>query len=106
MRAGDLNTRIVIQNKGTGTDAWGQPLPGSWADYATVWANVRHLRGAEAIRSDKPTTAVQASIRIRWRSDVDASMRVLVGDKAYNITAVLPDQVGREYVDLVAELVE
>lgn len=103
MRAGDLNTRITIESFTPG-DGWSDP--GGWAEYATLWANVRHLRGSEAIRSDKETTEVQASIRVRWRSDLDAGMRCLVGGKAYSITAVLPDLVDRQHVDLVAEMVE
>lgn len=70
-----------------------------------LWANVRHLSGSETIRSDAETSTVKASIRLRYRDDLDAGMRALVGGKAYGIEAVLPDLVSREHVDLVAELV-
>lgn len=103
MRAGSLNTRVTVESFTPG-DGWSNP--GGWQTYATMWANVRHLSGSESIKSDRPVSEVRASIRVRFRQDLSASMRVLVGDKAYNITAVLPDQVGREYVDLVCELVE
>lgn len=103
MRAGDLNTRITIESFTPG-DGWSDP--GGWAEYVTLWANVRHLRGSEAIRSDKETTEVQASIRVRWRSDLNAGMRAVVAGKTYDVKAVLPDLVGRQHVDLVAVLVE
>ena len=106
MRAGDLRTRVTIQKKGGGVDDWGQPIPGSWTDVATVWSDFRHLSGSESIRADAETSIVKASIRIRWRSDLNAGMRVLVGEKVYSIGAVLPDLVGRQHVDLVAQLVE
>lgn len=103
MRAGTLNTRVTIERKTGGTNDWGEPLPEDWTPVATVWANVRHLSGAEAIKADAITSTVRASIRIRWRTGLDAGMRVVVGGTAYNITAVLPDLVRREHVDLVCE---
>ena len=81
-------------------------LPEAWADHATLWANVRHLSGSESIRSDAEASIVRASIRVRFRTDLNAGMRVLVGAKGYDVTAVLPDLVGRQHVDLVAQWVE
>lgn len=105
MDAGLLRNRITIQRKGAATDAWGQPLPESWEDVAMVWANIRHQSGSESIKSDKPTSEVRASIRIRWRGGIDAGMRVLHGSMVYSIEAVLPDAVGRVHVDLVCRQV-
>ena len=105
MQIGKLNTRIIIQHRTPGVDAIGQPIPGNWATLATVWANVRHVSGAQAIKADAPVSTVKASIRIRWRTDLDASMRVLVGATVYEITAVLPEMAKREYVDCVAQVV-
>ena len=105
MQAGSLRTRITIERRDTGTDSWGQPV-NTWATHAAVWANVRHLSGKEAITGDAPVSTVQASIRIRWRTDLDAGMRCVMAGKRYNIKAVLPDLGSREHVDLVAELVE
>ena len=48
---------------------------------------------------------VQASIRVRYRAGITAGMRVVHNLTNYNITAVMPDVGGREYVDLVAEVV-
>ncbi len=103
MRAGTLRHHIVIQKPGSGVDDWGQPLD-SWVDQASVWAHIRHLSGTESIKADVPTSIVKASIRIRWRTDVDAGMRVTHGATVYEIEAVLPGAT-REYVDLVARVV-
>jgi SPP1 family predicted phage head-tail adaptor len=105
MQAGALRHRITIQKKGGGTNSWGEPDPDSWTDVVTVWANIRHQSGAESIKSDKPTSEVRASIRIRWRTGIDAGLRVVHGSKKYDIRAVLPDEVSRVHVDLVCELV-
>lgn len=103
MRAGSLTTRLTIQAPGTAVDELGQPIPG-WTDVATVWGDIRHMGGVESIKAGAVTSAVNASIRIRWRTGLDAGMRVLVGATVYEIKAVLPDMQRREYVDLVAEM--
>lgn len=105
MRAGDLRSRVTIQKRTGGTNDWGEPLPAGWADHAVLWASVKHLSGSAAIRGDADTSIVKASIRIRYRDDIDAGMRVLVEGRAYGIKAVLRDEAGREHVDMVAELV-
>lgn len=104
MQAGRLNRRCLLQSPSTATDELGQPIPG-WTDVATVWADIRMKSGLEAIKAGAVVSTVQASIRIRYRAGVNAGMRVVHNLVAYQITAVLPDVGGREYVDLVAEVV-
>ena len=105
MQAGNLNTRVTIQQRTSGVDDWGSPLPEAWQDVASVWADFRHKSGSETIRADAETSTVRASVRIRWRTNVDAGMRLKVGEVYYSITAVLPDLAGRVFVDLVCERV-
>lgn len=97
--AGQLRDRITIQKRCGGTDSWGNPLPDAWTDHATVWANVRHLSGAESIKAGADTSIVRASVRIRWRADVTAGMKVVHMGADYDIEAVLPGP-KREFVDL------
>jgi len=104
MQAGRLNRRCVLQTPGTAQDELGQPIPG-WTDVATVWADIRMKSGLESIKAGASVSVVQASIRIRYRAGVNAGMRVVHNLTAYNITAVQPDVGGREFVDLVAEVV-
>lgn len=104
MQAGQLDTPITIQRKTGGTDAWGAPLPEAWEDYATIWANVRHLSGTESIKAGADVSVVRASFRIRHRSGIDAGMRILYGGVNYDIEAVLPGG-RREWLDLAAKRV-
>ena len=104
MQAGRLNRRCTLQAPGTTTDEIGQPIPG-WTDVATVWADIRMKSGMEAIKAGASVSVVQASIRVRYRAGITAGMRVGHNLVAYEIKAVLPDVGGREYVDLVAEVV-
>ena len=104
MQAGRLNRRCVIQTPSTTTDELGQPIPG-WTDVATVWGAIRLKSGLESIKAGAPVSTVQASIRVRYRAGITAGMRIVHNLQAFNIVAVMPDVGGREYVDLVAEVV-
>ena len=104
LAAGSLTSRISILQRSTSVDSIGQPVE-TWSTLATVWADVRHTGGLEAIKADRDTSIVRASMRVRWRTDVNAGMRVTHAGSAYEIRAVLPDSRRREYVDLVCERV-
>ncbi len=104
LRAGELRDKVVIQQKTSGTDPWGAPLPEAWEYYATVWANVRHLSGTESIKAGADVSVVRASFRIRHRAGIDAGMRLLAGGAVYDIEAVLPGG-RREWMDLAAKRV-
>lgn len=100
LRAGTLNRKVTIQQQTSSQDAGGQPLE-VWTPVATVWADIRNPTGMGAIRADAQAAVVKTSIRIRWRTDIEAGMRVVHGTTIYEIGAVLPDHAGREFVDLV-----
>lgn len=104
MQAGRFNRRCTLQAPGTTQDELGQPIPG-WTDVATLWADIRMKSGLESIKAGAPVSVVQASIRVRYRAGITAGMRLVHNLQAFNITAVLPDVGGREYVDLTAEVV-
>lgn len=106
LRAGDLNRRITIQRRGTAEDSWGTPTPGpeNWVEVGKAWAGIKTLSGLGAIKADAQASTVKVSIRVRWRTDLAAGMRVLHGGTVYDVEAVLPDVAGREHVDLVCEV--
>ncbi len=104
MQAGLLNRRVTLQAPGTTQDELGQPIPG-WTDVAAVWADIRMKSGLESIKAGAPVSVVQASIRVRYRAGITAGMRLTHNLQAFNIVAVMPDVGGREFVDLVCEIV-
>lgn len=93
-----LNQRVTIQQRTTTQDAIGQPVE-TWATVATVWASVRHLSGIESIKASADVSVVKASIRIRYRTGVDAGMRVVAGSATYDIQSVMTSH-DRAFLDL------
>lgn len=112
LRAGTLNRRVRIERSAPQRDAAGDPVfdPAGdpvvgWAEVAAVWADIRFDSGLNTIRNEAPTAVARASIRIRYRRDVEQGMRAVHDGVVYAIRAVLPDAARREYVDLVCEVV-
>ncbi|WP_322997218.1 phage head closure protein [Castellaniella sp.] len=101
MQAGKLTRRIEIQRFTQVMDPKYGPQPGAWETLARVWASIAHLSGLETVKQGMALATVQASIRARYRSDVNSTMRVLHGAKAYDINAVLLDEQNREFMDLI-----
>lgn len=99
-----LNRRVLVQRPSGARDAIGQPVPDDWVDVAPLWANIKHQSGVSAIRANADASTVPASIRVRYRTDLDAAMRILHGSTVYAIKAVMPDEQSRQYTDIACEV--
>lgn len=103
MQSGSLNQRVNIEQRTTTQDAAGQPVE-TWSLVAAVWADIRHASGLQTIKADADTSLIKTSIRIRYRTGIDAGMRVAHGSTNYDIRAVLPDIAGKRFLDLVCQV--
>ena len=102
MEIGKLNRRIAIERPTLTQDDTGAYTT-VWGQIASPWADIRYVSGLEAVRSDAPVSISKASMRIRRRAGIDATCRVLYDGKVFDVKAVLPDEQGREFIDLVCE---
>lgn len=105
LRAGTLNRRITIQRPGTAKNELNEVVPGGWVDVvADLPAGIKTMNGAQTIKADAITSKVRVSIRVRYRTDIDASMRVVHGAMVYQVLVPIPDEERREHTDLVCEV--
>jgi SPP1 family predicted phage head-tail adaptor len=102
--ANSLRHRVTVMAPPVGEDSVGQPLT-TWAEFGKRWADVRVMGGLEMIKAGADTSTVKASVRMRYCTDIDASMRIIYAGVTYNIKAVLPDG-GRRHVDFVCESIK
>ncbi len=102
-----LRHRVQIYAPATGEDSLGQPVVGRVL-FAPRWANIATSGGLETIKAGAVTSAVKASIRLRYCTDLRADMEVdhLAGGitTTYKVLAVLPDEQRRQHTDLVCEV--
>ena len=90
MNIGRLDSLITIQSKTTVQDAAGQEIE-TWAEFATVWANRKGVKGSERFVARQELAARAATYRIRWISGVDEQMRVVDGS-TYEIKGISGDR--------------
>jgi SPP1 family predicted phage head-tail adaptor len=60
----------------------------TYADYATVWAGKRDLRGQEFFAAQQVNSEISTLWQIRYRNDVVATDRIVVDGLHYNITGI------------------
>lgn len=98
MSIGSFNRRVRIEQQDTQS-------PHSdgiqWVLVDTVWADVFMDSGRTVIASDALISEVRASVRIRYRRDIRAGMRVVVDGQAMRIEAVRLDLRRRQHVILI-----
>lgn len=100
---GRLHHCVQLQRPAAGLTGLGH-RPAGFELVQAVWADVRHTSGLEAVRSQAEVSAVRASIRIRRRTDVLATWRVVHGAATYEVLAVLQDDTSGKWTDLACEL--
>ena len=98
MRAGLLRHLLTIEYAVETQDSYGEPVQ-SWAALATVWGEVRPLgysSGAERtlLAADQRLAVVDHVVRIRYRADVTAKMRIVLGARVFDVEYVA-DRDGR-----------
>lgn len=106
MKTGSLRQRFDIERPVKVQDSSGDPVV-DWAPVArNIPARLEPLRGNELLAALAVASKVESRIIMRFRSDIDATMRLkrYIGNGHYeifNIAAVLiDDKSGREYLTL------
>ena len=84
--ASELRHKVVIQSKGKGgRDEVGYNLPNTWTTYKNLWAKVTPVAARDLVLTQSEQTEVTARLKIRYRTDINTTMRVLWKDKIYSI---------------------
>lgn len=99
--SGKLRHRVTIERPDTVQDPTTGEMVTGWATVATVWAEKRPSSAREFKQSQAGQSEIGGEFRIRYRSDVDATMRIVHKGKLYNIEGVLEDnESGQEWLTL------
>ena len=90
-----MRDRVTFQHVVTGLDAFGQPSI-TWVDSFTVWANVTDLSGMELIKSMTLVSDATTTVKIRYRTGIDPTMRIIWEGLILNIKSPPLDPQGRK----------
>lgn len=102
---GALNERITFQAYTSYPDGIGGETR-EWADIATnptVWARVMPKSGREDRAEDRVTATAMTVFQIRYRSDIDETMRIAWEGEYYNIRNVPRKSQRNHYLEIEAE---
>ena len=88
MQAGKLNKRITIKQQSTIQNSYGEP-ENSWITFATVFASINPILGREYFASDVVNAEISAKINIRYLPGLHPKMKIVFGDKEYNIKSII-----------------
>lgn len=106
MRAGRYRHRVTIKDRVVVRDSYGEEDV-TWADVATVWADVQPIRGREYLEMDQAQADVTHRVYLRYRTGVEPTMRVYLGSRALQIESVIRPGERRIGLELICkELVD
>ena len=100
-----LNRKVTIQRNDFTRDSWGQTVK-VWVTVCRPWADIlfqtgRAFANRESVAGGKEVTTGIGSVRIRWRTGIDAGMRLLIGGVPYDIVNAIRDERDHRFLDLV-----
>lgn len=100
INAGELCHRVIIQrNVNNERDEYGHEQPADWQVFLNLWAKVSPLSAKDLFAAQAAQSQVIARLKIRYRTDIDSSMRVVFRGETYAIDspALNDDETGNIY---------
>ena len=100
MQAGTLTKRITLQKPGNAVDDYGQPVPGGFADVATVFAAIRPTGSSERLAASQMQSGQTHVITVRHAASIAAATgawRIVYKARHFGIVGLPrnPDEAGR-----------
>jgi len=100
MQAGQLTHRVTFQQPTNAVDDYGQPVPGGFADVATVFAAIRPMGSSERLAASQMQSGQTHVITVRHSTALAAaigSWRIVYGARTFGIVGLPrnPDEAGR-----------
>lgn len=87
MRAGTMRRRLTFQKKVETRNDFNEAVV-SYTDHVTVWGSVLPNAGRKFYEALQATSQVTGEIRIRYRSDIEPTMRIKLGSRYLEIVSI------------------
>ncbi len=91
MRCRRHNRKIAIQSPTRANNSYGEPIE-TWAAYATEWAEIKAVKGAETYNGYQEQNTYPVKFTVRYNNATKAineTMRILYDSNYYDIEAVV-----------------
>lgn len=101
MDAGKLRDRVTFRRQ-TNTKTATGGLARTWADLATVWAEVINLNGREAVIGTVLQGVSTFQITVRYRTDIQASDQIKWNGRELNVHSAEDKAGTRQWTTIIA----
>lgn len=98
-----LNQRVAVLHKVPGKGPTGAPID-TWQPLCRPWAEVKGVSGRAFLAASAEQADVTYEIKVRYRADIQARMRVTHNGLTLEIVAPLPDD-RRQWLRLMCKTV-
>lgn len=88
MIAGQLRHQVELHSLSVSQDSYGQPTK-SWTKYATTYAAVEPIRGAEVERAKQIFAQAEYKVTIRYRAGVKVTDKIVFGSQTFEIGSII-----------------
>jgi SPP1 family predicted phage head-tail adaptor len=88
MNSGKMRHRVTIQEPIESKGEMGGTTK-QWVEFHTCWADVRELSGRERILDGQLQSDITARAFIRYTANINSSMRLVHGEKVYQIESAI-----------------
>lgn len=82
-----MRHRLTFQRKTKARNSFNE-LVASYSDFVTVWGSVTPNAGRKFYEAQQASSEVSGEIRIRYRSDIEPTMRITEGTQTFEIVSV------------------
>jgi len=97
---GKLRHRITLQEIIKTDDGYGGIVE-TWKDIATVWAAIEPLKGTERYQAQQVQSELTHKVTIRYRAGIKPQMRILYGNRVFDIEAVIDVDERHRWLELL-----
>jgi len=97
---GELRHRITFQIPVVQDDGYGG-VERTWQDVCSTWASIQPVSGREYYDAMSIQSSITHRVIIRYRSDITPEMRIVYGERIFEIEAVIDIGARKKYLELL-----
>lgn len=93
---------VTIQEYTTTYNDYNEPVP-DWVDWMQVWASIEPIGGREYWAKHQTQSVVTHRLRMHYIPGVVPTMRIVYGDRIFEIESVIDWEERNEYLQLMCK---
>lgn len=99
---GALRHRLRLEQVDRVGDGAGGALQ-AWSTQAEMWAALRPLTGDEQVAAERTNGRITHEVIVRYRDGIQPAMRFVLGDRVFDIRAVMDVEERRRFIRCLVE---